>query len=103
MKAILNEVNLIQEHTFETYRLNFKVGPIAVSINASLKTFQLYSEGIYDDKACSSSTVNHAMLLVSFYSIVFTVQRQLNLNAKCNKIVLNSPSSRSGMEKTFGF
>lgn len=30
MKAILNEV-----------------GPIAVSINAALKTFQLYSEGVY--------------------------------------------------------
>lgn len=47
MKAILNEV-----------------GPIAVSINASLKTFQLYNTGIYDDKECSSLTVNHAMLLV---------------------------------------
>lgn len=47
MKAILNEV-----------------GPIAVSINASLKTFQLYNTGVYDDKECSSSTVNHAMLLV---------------------------------------
>ena len=49
MKAILNEV-----------------GPIAVSINAALKTFQLYSEGVYDDKDCSSSTVNHAMLLIGY-------------------------------------
>ena len=49
MKAVLNEV-----------------GPIAVSINASLKTFQLYSEGVFDDSACSSSTVNHAMLLVGY-------------------------------------
>lgn len=49
MKAVLNEV-----------------GPIAVSINASLKTFQLYSEGVFDDTACSSSTVNHAMLLVGY-------------------------------------
>lgn len=49
MKAVLNEV-----------------GPIAVSINASQKTFQLYSEGIYDDPACSSMTVNHAMLLVGY-------------------------------------
>lgn len=69
MKAILNEV-----------------GPIAVSINASLKTFQLYrferfmfmdyfcalnsffalSQGIYDDKDCSEKTVNHAMLLVGY-------------------------------------
>lgn len=49
MKAILNEV-----------------GPIAISINAALKTFQLYSEGIYDDKDCSSTTVNHAMLLIGY-------------------------------------
>lgn len=49
MKAILNEV-----------------GPIAISINASLRTFQLYSEGIYDDKDCSKAAVNHAMLLVGY-------------------------------------
>lgn len=49
MKAVLNEV-----------------GPIAVSINASLKTFQLYSEGVFDDSACSSASVNHAMLLVGY-------------------------------------
>lgn len=49
MKAILNEV-----------------GPIAISINAALRTFQLYSKGIYDDKDCSSTTVNHAMLLVGY-------------------------------------
>lgn len=48
MKAVLNEV-----------------GPIAVSINASPKTFQLYSEGVYDDKDCSG-TVNHAMLLIGY-------------------------------------
>lgn len=49
MKAVLNEV-----------------GPIAVSINASPKTFQLYSEGIYDDKDCVNTKVNHAMLLVGY-------------------------------------
>ncbi|EDV90909.1 GH23974 [Drosophila grimshawi] len=42
------------------------VGPVAVSINATPKTFQLYSAGIYDDVACSSTSVNHAMLLIGF-------------------------------------
>ncbi|XP_030566658.1 cathepsin L1 isoform X3 [Drosophila novamexicana] len=42
------------------------IGPVAVSINASPKTFQLYSEGIYDDVSCSSTSVNHAMLLIGF-------------------------------------
>lgn len=42
------------------------VGPIAVSINASPQTFQLYSHGIYDDPQCTSKTVNHAMLAVGY-------------------------------------
>jgi C1A family cysteine protease len=49
MKAVLNEI-----------------GPIAISINAAPKTFQLYSEGIYDDPVCSSTSVNHAMLLIGY-------------------------------------
>lgn len=43
-----------------------KIGPIAISINASPTTFQLYSHGIYDDPLCSSATVNHAMLVVGY-------------------------------------
>ncbi|KZC12523.1 Cathepsin K [Dufourea novaeangliae] len=42
------------------------IGPIAASINASPKTFQLYHEGVYDDDACSSDMVNHAMLIVGY-------------------------------------
>ncbi|KAH8246757.1 hypothetical protein KR038_007654 [Drosophila bunnanda] len=42
------------------------IGPVAISINATPKTFQLYSDGIYDDAACSSSSVNHAMLVIGF-------------------------------------
>ncbi|XP_011304748.1 cathepsin L1 [Fopius arisanus] len=42
------------------------VGPIATSINASPKTFQLYHTGIYDDPLCSSDSVNHAMLIVGY-------------------------------------
>ncbi|VVC27036.1 Peptidase C1A, papain C-terminal [Cinara cedri] len=42
------------------------IGPISVSINASPKTFQLYSSGVYDDPECTSNTVNHAMLLIGY-------------------------------------
>lgn len=42
------------------------IGPIAISINASRKTFQLYSHGVYDDSLCSAATVNHAMLVVGY-------------------------------------
>ncbi|XP_017098918.2 procathepsin L [Drosophila bipectinata] len=42
------------------------IGPVAISINATPKTFQLYSDGIYDDPMCSSASVNHAMLIIGF-------------------------------------
>ncbi|XP_012228021.1 cathepsin K isoform X2 [Linepithema humile] len=42
------------------------IGPIAASINATPKTFQLYHKGVYDDHQCSSDTVNHAMLIVGY-------------------------------------
>ncbi|XP_031777893.1 cathepsin L1-like isoform X1 [Nasonia vitripennis] len=42
------------------------IGPIAASINAGPRTFQLYHSGIYDDPTCSSDLVNHAMLIVGY-------------------------------------
>ncbi|XP_016964724.1 procathepsin L [Drosophila biarmipes] len=42
------------------------IGPVAISINATPKTFQLYSDGIYDDASCSAASVNHAMLVIGF-------------------------------------
>ncbi|KYN10542.1 PREDICTED: cathepsin L1-like [Trachymyrmex cornetzi] len=42
------------------------IGPVAASINASPKTFQLYHKGVYDDHRCSSDMVNHAMLIVGY-------------------------------------
>lgn len=42
------------------------IGPVAVSINASPTSFQLYSEGIYDDPQCQSTVVNHAMVVVGY-------------------------------------
>ncbi|XP_012155444.1 cathepsin L1 isoform X2 [Ceratitis capitata] len=42
------------------------IGPVSTSINATPRTFQLYSDGIYDDDSCTSDTVNHAMLVVGY-------------------------------------
>lgn len=42
------------------------IGPLAVSINAAPRTFQLYGDGVYDDTSCASETLNHAMLLVGY-------------------------------------
>ena len=52
------------EHALKTALAT--IGPVAVSINAARKTFQLYSHGVYDDEKCSSDTVNHAMLAVGY-------------------------------------
>ncbi|KAI1885751.1 hypothetical protein AGOR_G00207030 [Albula goreensis] len=41
------------------------VGPVSMSVNASLKSFQYYSSGIYFDVACSN-VPDHAMLAVGF-------------------------------------
>ncbi|CRK87046.1 CLUMA_CG000822, isoform A [Clunio marinus] len=45
-----------------------KFGPIGIAVDASLASFQSYKEGVYFDDNCSSSTINHAVLLVGYGS-----------------------------------
>lgn len=44
------------------------VGPISVSMDAALKSFQLYHDGVYSDSKCSSSSLqlDHAVLVVGY-------------------------------------
>ncbi|RVE48727.1 hypothetical protein evm_006621 [Chilo suppressalis] len=42
------------------------IGPLAVGVNASPFTFQLYRSGVYDDPFCVPWALNHAMLLVGY-------------------------------------
>jgi len=44
------------------------VGPVAVAVDASHFSFQLYRTGIYSDPDCSSSSVDLAMLVVGYGS-----------------------------------
>ena len=42
------------------------VGPIAVGLNASPKSFNFYKSGIYNDPSCTKLVQNHGVVLVGY-------------------------------------
>ncbi|XP_056283188.1 cathepsin L.1 [Pseudoliparis swirei] len=42
------------------------IGPVSVVIDASHMSFQLYESGVYDEPACSSTQLHHAVLAVGY-------------------------------------
>ncbi|XP_063353782.1 procathepsin L-like [Pelmatolapia mariae] len=42
------------------------VGPVSVAIDASQDSFHLYKSGVYDEPRCSSTKLDHAVLVVGY-------------------------------------
>uniref|UniRef100_A0A8D2CMT0 Peptidase C1A papain C-terminal domain-containing protein n=1 Tax=Sciurus vulgaris TaxID=55149 RepID=A0A8D2CMT0_SCIVU len=59
-------VMYIPKHEAALKKAVATVGPISVSIDASLQSFQFYEKGIYYDAECKSHEPNHAVLVVGY-------------------------------------
>jgi len=70
------------------------VGPVSVGIDASHPKFHFYKKGVYHDKSCSSTQLDHGVLAVGYG----TASADTDHKAKDYWIVKNSWGTSWGME-----
>lgn len=61
-------VNIPRDSEDHLLRAAATVGPISVAIDASQMTFRMYKQGVYVDEKCSSTHLDHGVLVVGFGS-----------------------------------
>ena len=64
--SISKYINIVENDEDDLAAKLESYGPVAVAIDASKWSFQLYSGGIYDEPACSSFSLDHAVGCVGF-------------------------------------
>jgi cathepsin L len=66
-QAYLNDFGTLANPTESNLLLVvYDYGPVACAIDASHSSFQLYISGVYDEPACSSDDLDHAVLTVGY-------------------------------------
>lgn len=63
---ISSYVNIHQGNEAELQYVVANNGPVSIGIDASQRSFQFYSGGVYDDRACSSVNLNHGVVIVGY-------------------------------------
>jgi len=58
--------NIIGRSEEELTKAIGTMGPVSVSIDASQRSFQLYTSGVYNEPTCNSNVLDHAVLAVGY-------------------------------------